>query len=157
MTSFDLRPRSIFVCALVALLGLAYVEASAADPSAELRILSPANGDRIPRDIDPPLRADCQGVAISGLVPPGRWPYVAVQPLEANGRVWIQQRVLAVAPDGSFETTACLGTQTEGVLERFTIFALACSGRERFEGGEVLMGLPKDCAVSAPVTVLRSN
>src|SRR5437867_4282844 len=76
-------------------------------------VLSPKDGDRVPRkDQDPPCpeRGPCTKIFVDGRVEKGYWPFLAVAPLAAAPRIWIQPPVTAVKRDGSFSGMVYLGT-----------------------------------------------
>jgi hypothetical protein len=50
-----------------------------------------------------------------------------------------------------------LGTERHGIGEKFTIVILTHHNKQRFSEGEILEGLPADCGVSDPVTILRTR
>lgn len=78
-------------------------------------------------------------------------------PLNAAPRIWIQPPIPAVKRDGTFSGMVYLGTEKVGAGEKYNILVFSCQNKQRFREGEVLMGLPDDCVVSDPVTVLRTK
>ena len=121
-------------------------------------LLSPADGDRIPRaDKDVHCAKEpCTKIFVTGRVAPGQTPFLAVAPLGGSvQRIWVQPPILATKPDGTFDGLVYLGTEREGVGEKFSIFVFGCQQKDRFREAEHLRELPTDCAVSSPTTVLR--
>ena len=120
-------------------------------------ILSPEDGSKVPRDDDPPCpeRGPCTKIYVKGRVPQKN-AFLAVAPLNAAPRIWIQPPITSVRRDRTFEGVVYLGTDKVGSGEKYQIFALSCD-EGRFKEGEVLIELPKDCEVSDPVTVLRTR
>ena len=124
-------------------------------------VLSPREGDRIPRegqDTLCPEGSPCTRIFVEGRVEPGYWPALAVAPIVApTPRIWIQPAITGVKKDGRFTGMVYLGTEREGAGEKFNIFVLADKDKERFHEGQILTAIPKDCAASDPVTVLRTR
>ncbi len=123
-------------------------------------VLSPVDGDRIPRpeqDTSCAAGQPCRRFMVSGRVPPGRAPVLVVAPLMAAPRMWVQPEVIATKADGGFDGMVYIGTEREGVGEKFSIFALACGDKKRLREGQILTQLPTDCAASTPVTILRTR
>lgn len=121
-------------------------------------VLSPEDGSKVPRtgeDPSCPAAGPCTKVYVKGRVPEG-FPFLAVAPLNAAPRIWIQPPISSVRRDRTFEGMVYLGTDKVGAGEKYQIFVFACK-EGRFKEGEVLMGLPKDCEVSDPATVLRTK
>jgi len=122
-------------------------------------LLSPSDGDRIPRpevDANCPTGQACRKIFVIGRVAAGQTPFLAVTPLGASPqRIWIQPPIVATKPDGTFDGFVYLGTDREGVGEKFSIFVFGCPQKDRFKEADLLTELPIDCAVSPPVTVLR--
>ena len=149
--------------AALSLLALALMPAWAAGEDADgafPAILSPQDGAKVPRHgEDPPCPPEgpCTDLYVKGRVPEGLRPFVAVAPLSAAPRIWIQAAVTLVRRDGTFDAKAVVGTETAGAGERFQIFVFGCEARHRFEEGQILNGVPDDCQVSDPVTVLRTR
>jgi hypothetical protein len=127
------------------------------EPVAE--VVSPKDGARVPRnDEDPPCpeQGPCTKINVDGRVAQG-WPFIAVSPVLAAPKVWIQPPVVAMKSNGAFSGMAYLGTERHGIGEKYNLFIIACKDKDRFQEGEVLMGLPQDCVVSESVTVLRTK
>ncbi len=96
----------------------------------------------------------CPRVYIRGRAPAGLAVFVAVAPLTAAPKMWIQPPIL-VRRDGSFEGLAYLGSETQGAGQRFQLLVLAHRDPQRFRTEEILTDVPLDCTVSDPVTVQR--
>lgn len=123
-------------------------------------VLSPKDGARVPRkDQDPPCpeQGPCTKVYVEGRLTAGSWPFLAVAPLNAAPRIWIQPPITAVKRDGTFRGMIYLGTDRVGAGEKYSLSIFACQNKQRFRQGEVLMGVPDDCVASDPVTVLRTK
>jgi hypothetical protein len=122
-------------------------------------IISPKDGDRVPQEGDPPCpeRAPCTKIFVEGRVGKGYWPFLAVAPLPAAPRIWIQPPITAVKRDGRFTGMIYLGTERVGAGHKYNVFIFAHKNRNRFSEGEVLMGVPDDVVASDPVTVLRTR
>ena len=130
--------------------------------SAVARIISPEDEMRVPRKAhDPPCptQGPCTKVYVKGQVIAGYWPFLAVAPLNAAPWVWIQPPIVGINSNSTrtFIGMAYLGTNRVGAGEKYKIFIIAHRNKSRFVEGEVLMGVPQDCAVSNPVTVLRTK
>ena len=128
--------------------------------ASEPEITSPKHRDSVPRQgIDPPCKAGpgCSLVTVEGKIPQGSFPFLAVAPVQASPRIWIQPRVTGVRRDGAFEGVVYLGSDKIGIGERFTIFVFGCKDERRFRYDEVIEATPKDCLVSEPVTVTRTK
>lgn len=126
------------------------------------QVLSPKDGERVPRQgEDPPCpeQGPCTKIHVAGRVAPGAgaWPFLAVAPLLAAPRIWIQPPITAVKQDGTFSGMVYLGTEKVGAGEKYNLLVFACQNKQHFREGEVLMGVPDDCVVSDPVTVLRTK
>lgn len=125
------------------------------------QVLSPKEGERVPRQgEDPP----CPGgkepgpcAYVAGRVATGSWPFLAVAPLNAAPKIWMQPPINAVKKDGTFNGMVYLGTDKVGAGEKYNILIFACQNQQRFKEGEVLTSVPADCGVSDPVTVLRTK
>lgn len=126
-------------------------------PSPE--ILAPLDGVTVPRPDDPscPKLGPCRKINVEGSVPKGYWPFLAVAPINASPRIWIQPAIITVKKDGTFIGFVYLGSEHVGAGEKYNIFVFAHKDQKRFSEGEVLMELPKDCLISDSVTVLRSK
>lgn len=122
-------------------------------------ILAPPNGVTVPRPDDPtcPKQGPCRKINVEGSVPKGYWPFLAVAPVNASPRIWIQAPIISVKKDGTFIGFVYLGSDQVGAGEKYDIFIFAHKDQNRFAEGEVLMELPKDCLISGSVTVLRSK
>ena len=96
-------------------------------------------------------------VFVKGRVAAGYHPFLAVAPLAAAPRTWIQPPIPAAKKDGTFNGMVYVGTERAGVGEKFNLFIFAHPNKKRFKEGEVLMEVPDDCVVSDPVTVLRTQ
>ena len=123
-------------------------------------VLSPKDGTRLPRkEQDPPCpeQGPCTKVYVEGRVAAGSWPFLAVAPLNAAPKIWIQPPITAVKRDGSFTGMVYLGTERVGAGEKYSISVFACQNQQRFSQGEVLEAIPADCTASDPVTVLRTK
>jgi hypothetical protein len=158
--------RSLVVALAVAGVGSSAVFAqrdakTPASPASTVRaaaLLSPKHRDTVPRPgVDPPCKPGpgCSIVNVEGQIPPGLTPFLAIAPLQAPGRIWIQPPVTAIRRDGAFDGIVYLGTERVGVGERFTIYVFGCKSSTRFRPEEVIGSPPTDCAVSDPVTVTR--
>jgi len=125
------------------------------------QVQSPKDGDRIPRkdqDLTCPEGHPCTKIYVDGRVEPGYWPFLAVAPVSAPGpRIWVQPPITGVKQDGRFTGMVYLGTEREGVGEKFNIFVLAHKDKGRLREGEILTAIPGDCVASEPVTVLRTR
>jgi hypothetical protein len=124
----------------------------------EPALLSPKHRDTVPRPgVDPPCRPGpgCAVVNVEGQIPPGLTPILAVAPLQASPRIWIQPAVTAIRRDGTFDAIVYLGTERVGAGERYTIYVFGCKNPTRFRPEDIIESLPSDCAVSDPVTVTR--
>jgi hypothetical protein len=135
------------------------LEAGEAKGSAGPVLISPVDGDNIPRperDTNCAPDRPCRQIGVVGRVPVGHVPVLVVAPLMAAPRMWVQPRVVAKRPDGTFDAMVYLGNAREGVGEKFSIYVLACADQKLTEG-EIVTGLPGDCAASPPVTVLRTR
>jgi hypothetical protein len=124
-----------------------------------VEVTAPKDGERIPRkDQDPcPERGPCQKIYVTGHVETGYWPFLAVAPLNAAPRIWIQPPVVTVKKDGSFMGMVYLGTERIGAGEKFSILVFAHKDKMRFREADVLMSVPDDVVASDPVTVLRTR
>ncbi len=147
-------------CGTLAVLLFAVAPLAAAGEDAEKNypeVLSPGNGSEVPRAKEDPCPAagPCPRVYVKGRVPQG-FPFLGVAPLNAAPRIWIQPPITSVRRDRTFEGMVYLGTDKIGAGEKYQILVFACT-EGRFEEGEVLMALPKDCEVSDPATVLRTR
>jgi hypothetical protein len=123
-------------------------------------LISPKHRDTVPRaGVDPPCKSGsgCSVVNVEGQIPPGLTPFLAVAPLLASPRIWIQPNVIAVRRDGSFDGIVYLGSERIGIGERFTIYVLGCKSSARFRPEEIIENLPSDCVSSDPVTVTRAK
>lgn len=131
----------------------------AAPAVGDAAIISPEEGAKIPGPEDPPCSPSgaCSKVTIRGKIAPGLTPFVAVAPILAGGKIWVQPKVLAIRSDGTFTSVAYLGGDTAGAGEQFTIFVFGHKDRNRFAEADVLEELPRDCIISEPVTVLRTK
>jgi hypothetical protein len=114
-------------------------------------ILSPADGATIPC----PDTAPCFRVTVQGKTPTGYWPFLAVAPLAAAPRIWIQPPIVIVREDGTFSGTVYLGTTRNGGGEQFQLLILAHPDRTRFKEGEILTQIPDGVKIGDPVVVLR--
>ena len=121
--------------------------AQATSAAKEPELISPAHGATVPGP----------RVVVRGRVPPASTPFLAVAPLNATPRIWIQPRVVGVRRNGMFDGIVYLGTPDGGVGEKFTILVFACDKDDRYTEGEVVLSLPTDCRVSEPVTVTRTS
>jgi hypothetical protein len=148
---------ALVVCQVVAATSPARAEeGSAADPV----ILSPEDGARVPREgVDPPCpdRGPCPKVFLKGRVPEGLWPFIGVAPLSMPPKIWIQPAVEFVKKDKTFESLIFVGSERDGSGERFHLFVFACAEKDHFRRGQILTGVPEDCRVSDPVSVLRTQ
>jgi hypothetical protein len=145
--------------------------AQAAESFADTGILSPLDGDQIPRaGIDPPCPDGyCAKVGVEGRVSKGYWPFLAVRPEASSPRFWIQDLILQVAADGTFEATAGIGVGENGARQHFEIFVIADRDPRRFAAWDILSGVPAECVpaaratatssciVSKPATIFRSQ
>jgi hypothetical protein len=123
-------------------------------------ITSPKQRDSVPRrGIDPPCKQGpgCSVVNVEGKVAPGTTPFLAVAPLQATPKIWIQPKLAAIHRDGTFEGIVYLGTEKLGIGERYSIYVFACRNGQRFGYEDVIEMLPTDCVVSDPVTVTRTQ
>ncbi len=161
----NLRRAVFLALALCLATGLTVVPA-AAEESADTAypvVLSPQDGDRIPRpgkDTSCKESGPCRLIYVKGRVPTSGsgdrpWPFLAVAPLNAAPRIWIQPPITSVRRDGTFEGMVYLGSAKAGAGEKFNILVLTHPNKERLHEGDVLMELPSDCLASDPVTVLR--
>jgi hypothetical protein len=156
--------RSVGIVGLALMLGQAL---SATEGAAKLQsrapvavpeITSPKHRESVPRNgIDPPCRQGlgCAVVNVEGRIPPGLTPFLAVAPLTATPRIWLQPRVAAIRKDRSFDAIVYLGSDKIGIGERFTIYVFGCKNETRFQPEDVIENLPKDCVISEPVSVTR--
>ena len=122
-------------------------------------LTSPADGDSVPRPEDPPCQGGfgCTRVNVNGRIPVGLTPFLAVAPLAAAPRKWIQPLVAGVRRDGRFTSLVFLGEKDIGIGESYTIFVFACKDSARFRDGDVIEAMPTDCLISEPVTVRRTR
>lgn len=158
-------PLLIRVTFILMTLGLIWGFATASSSAAEddyPEILAPKDGDEVPRTGEDPACPDegsCSMVYVKGRVPAGRelWPFLAVAPLNAAPRIWIQPPITAVKRDGTFIGMVYLGNDKVGTGEKYNLLILAHQDREHFKEGQVLMAIPDDCETSDPVTVLRTK
>jgi len=130
------------------------------DPNASPIIVSPEEGAEVPRNgIDPPCppQGPCPKVVFKGRVPEGLWPFIGVAPLTMSPKIWIQPEVQFVKKDRSFESLIFVGSERDGAGERFHLFLFACAEKDHFRRGQTLTGVPEDCQVSDPVSVLRTR
>jgi hypothetical protein len=156
------------VCALLL---IACQVARASESPADTAILSPLDGDQIPRKgVDPPCAGGyCLEVHVTGRVSRGHWPFLAVRPEASNPRFWIQNLILQVAADGTFEATAGIGAGENGARQHFDIFVIAHRDPRRFAAWDILSGVPDECVpaeratatsfcvVSPPATIFRTR
>jgi hypothetical protein len=155
---------------LLAAPSLAWLQAAAEGVTTAL--VSPVDGDRIPREgVDICLQDDryCSLAPVVGRVSQGYWPFLAVRPIGSSPRFWIQGRIEQVAPDRSFEGEASLGANENGAGEYFDIFVIAHRDPARFGAFDILEDVPPECSpatlatphpiciVSAPVTIFRTR
>jgi hypothetical protein len=125
-----------------------------------LQVLSPKDGERVPRQgEDPPCpeQGPCTKLHVEGRVVPDAWPFLAVAPVLAAPKIWVQPPIVAVKRDGTFSGMVYLGTEKVGAGEKYNLLVFACQNQQRFKEGEVLTRVPDDCASSDPVTVLRTK
>jgi hypothetical protein len=159
MTSLWLASVGLFGCVLAATPGM--VAAREPVTTARIaRVLSPQDGDRIPRKDQDPTCAEgrpCTRIFVDGRVEPGDWPFLAVAPLNMAPRIWIQPPITALKQDGRFSGMIYLGTERHGAGEKFNILVLAHPDKGRFREGDILTEIPPDCTASEPVTVLRTR
>ncbi|MEM8994072.1 MAG: hypothetical protein AAGF23_04690 [Acidobacteriota bacterium] len=121
---------------------------------------SPRDGARIPRleeDLHCSNQGPCWTTTVRGRVPPGQWPFLAVAPLNAAPKIWIQSPITMVRRNGEFEGTVHLGTPSVGAGQRYNIRIVAHPDKERFKEELLEHGLPEDCLASDPITVLRKR
>jgi hypothetical protein len=124
------------------------------------QILSPKDGERVPRQgEDPPCpeQGPCTKFHVEGRVAPGTWPFLAVAPVLAAPKIWVQPPIVALKKDGTFSGMVYLGTEKVGAGEKYNLLVFACQDKQRFREAEVLTSVPADCGVSDPVTVLRTK
>jgi hypothetical protein len=134
------------------------MHANAQEISAGAVVLSPKDEARVPTSDDPcSENRPCPKIYVKGRVAKGLFPYLAVAPLNAAPKIWIQPPIAAVKSDGSFTGLVYLGTDRVGAGEKFSIFVFAHRDKDKFREGDVLMSVPKDCVISDPVTVLRTR
>lgn len=151
----------MWVLAVAPLPGLAQEAGTASQEEAPIaEVLSPKDGAQVPRkgeDPSCPEQGPCTKVYVTGKVTRGFWPFLAVAPLNAAPRIWIQPPITAVKRDGTFTGMVYLGTERVGAGEKYNIFVFAHQDEQRFKEADILMSIPKDSAVSDPVTVLRTK
>ena len=144
----------------------------AADEQVTTAMVSPVDGDRIPRDgVDVCLQDGryCSIAPVVGRVSQGYWPFLAVRPIGSSPRFWIQGRIEQVAADRHFEGEASLGANENGAGEFFDLFIIAHPDPARFGAFDILEDIPPECSpaasatphpiciVSAPVTIFRTR
>lgn len=114
--------------------------------------------------LEPKDRAQvAYGELITGRVPQGYWPFLAVAPLGSAPRIWIQPPISAVKKNGTFNGAVWPGTKEAGIGDKYHVLIFAHKQKEHFHEGQVLMGIPpqceanstKECIVSDPITVVR--
>ncbi len=165
MLEWKFAPRLTRTTVLLIVLALGIGSAAAAPSAADdeyPEILSPKDGDRVPRqDEDPacPEKGPCTKIYVEGRVPPGQelWPFLAVAPLNAAPRIWVQPPITSVKRDGTFTGMVYLGTDKVGAGEKYNLLLLAHRDKDHFKEGQVLMAIPENCDASDPVTVLRTK
>lgn len=117
--------------------GLAQEPSTAPQKEAPVaEVLSPEDGARVPRkDEDPscPEQGPCTKVYVKGRVATGYWPFLAVAPLNAAPRIWIQPPITTVRRDGTFTGMVYLGTEKVGAGEKYNI--------HNFRGFQIFMTL----------------
>jgi len=103
--------------------------------------------------------------AVKGRVPAGYWAFLAVAPLGAAPRIWIQSPIVAVKKDGTFIGQVWPGTKEAGIGDKYNLFVFAHKDKQHFREGQVLMGIPpecgtnatQECVVSDHITVVRTR
>jgi len=128
--------------------------ALASEAFADTEVLSPLDGDQIPRaGIDPPCSAGyCLEAQVTGRVSKGYWPFLAVRPEASNPRFWIQDLIRQVAADGTFEALAGIGAGENGARQHFDVFVIAHRDPRRFAAWDILSGVPEECVPAARAT-----
>ncbi len=153
----------LLAAGLVAGLAPAVAAAEEGADSAFPVVLSPHDGDQIPRpgeDTSCKESGPCRMIYVKGRLPTSSsgdrpWPFLVVAPLNAAPRIWVQPPITSVRRDGTFEGMVYLGSERAGAGEKFNILVLTHPNKERLHEGDVLMQLPSDCLASDPVTVVR--
>lgn len=128
-----------------------------AKPIAE--VLSPKEGETVPRTSDPPCpeRGPCAAIHVEGRVAFGYSPFVAVAPLNEAPKMRVQAPVLVITDDGWFTSTVNLAANSVALGEKFKILVLAHPNARRLREGQFLDKLPGDVVASKPVTVKRTR
>ena len=135
-------------------------QTQAEHPDSAPQILAPTNGQRIGEDGDPqcpPSPAPCSKIEAQGKVPPGLAPFFGVEPRMSSPWIWIQPPIHSIQSDGTFTGLVYLGEAHVGMQEKYTIHLFACKDRERFQEGERIRQLPKDCQKGESVEVYRTR
>ncbi len=122
-----------------------------AQPKATVEIISPVNGAAVGMN-----------VLVEGLVRvedmAGRAVVVGVHPMQTN-LIWIQPPPLKLekTEDGyRFRCRAYCGTQTQGVGEKFELYAILAK-KGALKEADQLTGIPKDAEASPSVLVTRKK
>lgn len=134
--------------------------AKAEEGNARTVLLAPTEGQHIGAAQDalcPETEKTCHKIRVAGRVPEGRAPFLAVEPVQVSGRLWIQPPIHGKKPDGSFSGLVYLGEPHNGAGESFKIYVFGCADEDRYKEGEQILQLPKDCLVSDPVEVYRER
>jgi hypothetical protein len=118
-----------FMLALLVIVGVwgaLYLFRAHASPShVQVSITSPKSGDLVAE----------KGVQISGTIVPNNASVTVVVRSEKDMKWWIQEMAKVKISDGvvgQWQTTALLGTRSEGIGENFQIIALASSNNTLF-------------------------
>jgi hypothetical protein len=123
----------------------------AAQPKAVVEITSPLNGEEIGMNVlvEGIIHVDDLGE---------RTLVVAVHPIQTN-RLWVQPHPLRIekVEDGyRFRCRAYCGTQTQGIGEKFELYAMLAK-KGAMKEGDQLDGIPKDVEASPSVLVTRKH
>lgn len=123
-------------------------------------ILSLSQGQRIGEGGDsqcPPAPAPCAQIEVTGKVAPGLTPFFGVEPRLSSPWIWIQPPIHSIRSDGTFTGLVHLGESRVGMQESYTVHLFACKDAERFQEGERIRQLPKDCRKSESVDIFRTR
>lgn len=102
------------------------------------------------------IGGDCLMVQVTGTVPEGYHPFLAVQP-HSGSTIWIQRPPSRSLVPNAFRGVVQLGNGNLGSEEWFSIYVLASQDRSRFATNQTLSLFPDDCLVSPPTDVFRAR
>ena len=141
----------------VAAVGAVPVYRVATAPEPEVR--SPQNEQHVGLPGDPLCAEDrpCSEIRAKGWVPPDRFAFFVVGPVNAAPTMWVQPKIPRVSADGTFSGLVHLGEPHNGKGEWFKIYVLACSTADALYDGQQITDIPDGCEPSDPVDVYRER